>query len=129
MAANPLVIDFTELLTSLALGIADQQALLEEDYGRRLEEFGPILREARAKGHEELARSVAPCLISLREVEIELMFRFAASRERQFELELQPLNLGYARRYAHSGYVENRLQFSLQGVPGAQHTERTDSES
>lgn len=128
MAANPPVVDFTELLTTLALQVADEQARLEEEYRQRVEEFGPILREARARGYEELARSLAPGMISLQEVEIELMFRFATSLEQQFRFELQPLNLGYTRRYAYSGFVENRLQFSLHSVPGAQTTQ-PDSKS
>jgi len=129
MATNPPVVDFTELLTSLALQIADEQARLEEDHRQRLEEYWPILQEARAKGYEELARAVAPGLISLQEVEIELMFRLAASLEQQFKFELQPLNLGYTRRYAYSGFVENRLQFSLQSIPVAQNTTEPDSKS
>jgi hypothetical protein len=113
-AGGPL--DFSELLVSMARGVAEQQARLDEDYRARLGEFGRLLGEAGVAVDERLLMQVAPRRLSINEVEIETTFRFAASRERSVSLGVALLNLGFSRRYAHAGHVENGLRVSVRRV-------------
>jgi hypothetical protein len=112
LGGSPL--DFSELLVSLTRGMAGQQARLDEEYRRRLDDFLRMLGgEVRGSVEERLLLQVVPERLSLKEVEIETTFRFAVSSERRMSLGVELLNLGFSRRYAYSGHVENSLRVNI----------------
>lgn len=114
-------LDFAELLVSLTRGTVDQQARLDEEYGARREEFLRLLAAERGGVGEQLLLQLAPQRVAIREVEVQARFRFAAARERRASLAVELLDLGFSRRYARSGYVENSVSVSVRRLeaPGA----------
>ena len=106
-------LDFAELLVSLTRETAGQQARLDEEYAARREEFLRLLAGERGGVAEQLLLQLAPQRLAIEEVEIEARFRFAAARERRVSLSVELLNLGFSRRYAYSGYVENSVGVSI----------------
>jgi hypothetical protein len=105
--------DFLEALTK---EIPYQQARFDYDFLDRLSQFGPALEACRAAGLENLALAIAPRQSILDQVEIEVSYRTTQSSEQQVSLQVQPLNLGFSRRFAYSGFVQNRLQLSVRRI-------------
>jgi hypothetical protein len=117
MPLEPTIKDLGDLLEALTKEIPLQQQRLNHDFLDRLEEFAPVYEMCRALGFENLALAVAPKQSVLDQIEIETSFRIASSREKQISLNVQPLNLGFTRRFAYSGFVQHRLQVSVQKIP------------
>jgi hypothetical protein len=119
MPPTPVAISFDGLFFSLASEIGRQQARLDEDYRARLTAFLFLLRAAKELGAETLAREIAPASLALNNTEIETEFRFARSREEQSAVKIQPLDIGFMRRYAYSEFAQSRLLFKVERIPFA----------
>ena len=113
-ASIPTLSDFLEALTK---EIPYQQARFDYDFLDRLSQFAPAFEVCRAAGLENLALAIAPRQSILDQVEIEASYRTTETREQQVSLQVQPLNLGFSRRCAYSGFVQNRLQLSVRRIP------------
>lgn len=104
----------TDFLTALTFEIHIQQARLDFDFDERIKAFKDVLVEASKNGTLHLALSVAPMQMVIMNVEVSARFRFTTEREEETKLKVSPINLGFSRRYAFSGYVENSLQVKVQ---------------
>ena len=105
-----------DLFEALTKEIPFQQQLFNHDFLDRVKQFAPVYETLREMGFEDLALAVAPKHLILDQVEIETNFQMMESREQQMALRVQPLNLGFSRRFAYSGFVQNRIQLSVQKI-------------
>ena len=116
MPLQPTITTLGDLLEALTKEIPFQQQRFNNDFLDRAEQFAPVFKALKAIGFEDLALAVAPKLSILDRVEIETSFQMTKSREQQMALRVQPLNLGFSRRFAYSGFVQNRVQLSVQKI-------------
>ncbi|MFL6227959.1 MAG: hypothetical protein ACJ741_04170 [Pyrinomonadaceae bacterium] len=117
MPPTPRALPFTDTLLLLSHEIRDQQTRLDRDYEARLDAFLLLLKAAQDAGQESLVRGLAPSELVLGDAEIALKFRFAHSSSEQSSLNIQPLDLGFMRRYAYSKFAQNTLEFSVRRIP------------
>ena len=106
----------SDLLEALTLEVPYQQQLFNHQFIDLCEEFLPVIEAAKLLGLESLALSVFPRPCVLSSVEIDVRFHAATSSEGAMALQVKPLNLGFSRRFAHSGFVENRLHAVVQKI-------------
>ncbi len=126
MPPTSVPISVEELIFSLASGIGEQQARLDQDYRERLALFLIVLKAAQASGHEpRLAREIAPLALVLNGTEIEVKFRGVGSFAEGSAIKIQPLDVGFMRRYAYSGFAQNSLRWRVERIPGAPESIRT----
>lgn len=108
---------FTHLLEAMTRELPFQQLRLNHEFRDRLDEFVKLVHEAGANGNEELIKSIAPRALTLDQVECSAALRAEYSEEKQSELRVQLLNLGYRKRYAYSSFSEVRLQITARRIP------------
>ena len=116
--------ELTEFITGMAVNLAHEEVRLAQDYQERLKEFQPIFLLAKSLGYEDIARAVAPRQISAGKLEVEGHVSISESRETEFSLGLQFLNLGFTRKYKHSKFVAHDLHLSVESLPLRPGTER-----
>jgi hypothetical protein len=114
---RPLPVD--ELLCGLALRLRGEQRRLDEDHAERLAAFKAVIEAARAAGDEQLARGLAPPSVVVAVAEVETRLRLSVGGEGGFALKVQPLDLGFMRRYAHSAFAQSTLEVTVRRVPAA----------
>jgi hypothetical protein len=117
MPPAPTAVSLTTLLSELAQAMATQQSRLDQDYLARLAACLPLLRAAQAAGYEALAQMLAPTILLLHNTEIETQMRLAGSLETQTAVRVQPLDIGFMRRYAYAGFAQNTLQLRVERIP------------
>ena len=117
--------EITEFITGLAVNLSHQQMRLARDYQKRLSEFQPVLLLAKSLGYEDIARAVAPEQISAGSMDVEGQVSITETRETQFSLGLNFLNLGFTRKYKHSKFVTHSLRVRIETLPLPPGTERT----
>lgn len=116
MPLKPSINDFGDLLEALTKEIPYQQQRFNYDFLDSLEAFLPVAQAAQSMGLESLARATAPRPQVLTEVQVEASFRAATTTEQQTSIGVQVLNLGFTRRYAYSGFVQNRVQVLVRKI-------------
>jgi len=104
-------------LSGMAENVAHQQLRLNRDYEKKLEEFLPVLQQARGLGYEELARSIAPSQVHIDKVELEVKATVSITRGHEFSISIKALNSSYTRQYQYSEFVQNTLTFEVVSVP------------
>jgi hypothetical protein len=116
MADKPTVATLGDLLESLTKDIPYQQVRLNRDFNRRLRQFKKLYRLARGTGLETALRAIAPRPVTLDRVEVDASFFVESRVDQTVSLRVQPLNLGFTKRFAHSSHTENKLQILVQRV-------------
>jgi hypothetical protein len=122
-------ISFKDLFILLREGIRQQQIRLDEDYQERIAAFLLFLKEAQRHGYESLARELTPLALALNNTEIEIKFCFTRRLEEQFTLQVQPLDLGFKRRYAYAETVHSALHLKVERLTGHPQPHTTESSS
>ena len=117
MSSKPSIDSFGDLISALTKELPYQQMRFNYDYGDRLVAFKPLFEAATAMGLRELALALAPRASSLDEIDTGAGFRFASLREQQTSLRVQPLGLGFSRRYAYAESVQNRVRVLVRKLP------------
>ena len=123
MALKLSINSLSDLVEALTCEIPYQQQLLNCHFIDLYKEFLPVAAEAKRLDLEALAMAVFPRVYVLNGAEIDVRFQVSESSERATSLQVKPLNLGFSRRFAHSGMVEQRLQVTVQKLapePGKQ---------
>jgi hypothetical protein len=114
MPNKPSVSTLADLLESLTKEIPYQQVRLNYDFCDRLAAFDQLLERVKDTELEPFLLSVAPKTMTLDRVEVETSFRVDSHTEQVTSLRVQPLNLGFTRRFAYSGYVESRMEILVE---------------
>lgn len=114
--SKPSINNFGDLLSALTTEIPYQQQLFNYEFLDRYEAFLPVIEQAQLLGLEALAQAVFPKPNILTEARLDVGFRVMQSSEQQTQLRVQPLNLGFTRRYAYSGHVQNRVQVLVKKI-------------
>jgi hypothetical protein len=112
-----------DLVEAMTYEIPFQQQCFNYHFMDLYEQFLPVAAEAKRLGLEALAVSVFPRPCVLSNVEIDIRFQITESSEAATSLQVKPLHLGFNRRFAHSGTVEQRIQVTVQKLapePGKQ---------
>jgi len=123
MALKLSINSLSDLVEALTCEIPYQQQLLNYLFMDLYKEFLPVAAEAKRLDLEALAMSIFPRVYVLNRAEIDVRFQVAERSEGATSLQVKPLNLGFNRRFAHSGMVEQRLQVTVQKLapePGKQ---------
>ena len=116
MPDKPSVATLGDLLESLTKEIPYQQVRLNRDFCQRLRLFRKLYRQAQNTMLEAPLRSILPKPMTLDRVEIDTSFSVTTREEQSTSLRVQPLNLGFAKRFAYSSHTENRLQILVERV-------------
>lgn len=117
MPQNDQLIELTEFVKELALNLSHQEVRLARDYEKRLKEFQPVFLLAKSLGYEDIARAVAPRQISTGKMEVTGSVSITQTRETQFSLGVNFLNLGFTRKYKHAKSVTHGLSLQVETLP------------
>jgi hypothetical protein len=116
MTDNPSVSNFADLIESLTKEIPYQQARFNYDFCDRLEAFGQLYERVKGTDLEALMSSIVPQPVALDKVSLKTSFRIDSHNEQLTSLRVQPLNLGFNKRFAYSGYTESRLEIQVNRI-------------
>jgi hypothetical protein len=109
--------DMREVIQHLASELPRAQQRLDTAHLEAVEAFAPLLDTARRAGFEGLARSLAPQRQLAGEYSASLQFHAAQTSERQHEIRVGIINLGYASRHAAAQFATSRLTVTVRQVP------------
>ncbi|MEM7583728.1 MAG: hypothetical protein AAF560_10145 [Acidobacteriota bacterium] len=109
-------LELSELVTSIVEGLPAQQQRLDEDYLRRLSVAGAALQQLGELVPESIKRLMAPSRWVLSQTDVEVSVQLTRGREQALQLLTRPLNLAYARKYAHADFSESKLRITVGSV-------------
>ena len=107
----------TQSLVALVQSIPEAQTLCDTAYEDDMQNYRRVVQEIVDERSRSLALAMAPERVIIASTEVEASVVMRKSRQTQFELSVQLLNLGLRRRYAESAYSECRLRVSLCQTP------------
>ena len=102
-----------DLVSSLIEGLPAQQLRLYADYWARLAMIEEALGEDSSGDLDGMVEFLAGPAQEITGVEIEAGFRSSLAKEKSFTIAAELLNLGAARKYAHSQFSENRVTVTV----------------
>jgi hypothetical protein len=117
MAEPESAFELRQFLLGLAHNLIHQQAHLDAQYVAWLHAYLPVVRAARAVGHEQLARELAPTPLVIDRAELSAEVQVSRSEKQEFSLNVRLLNIGFMRRHQYAGFVRHTLELSVQRVP------------
>jgi hypothetical protein len=123
MALKLSINSLSDLVEALTCEIPYQQQLLNCHFIDLYTGVSAGSCRSKTVGPGSACIAVFPKVYVLNREEIDVRFQVSESSERATSLQVKPLNLGFSRRFAHSGMVEQRLQVTVQKLapePGKQ---------
>jgi hypothetical protein len=116
MAEPESAFELRQFLLGLAHNMMHQQARLDAEYVAWLHAYLSVVRAARAAGHEQLARELAPTPLVIERAELRADVQVSRSEKQEFSLNVRLLNIGFMRRHEHAGIVRHTLELTVQRV-------------
>ena len=116
MAEKPSIETLGDLLESLTKEIPYQQVRLNRDFCRRLRLFRKLYRRVQESVPEAALRAIAPQPVTIDLLEVDASFFIESRTEKTTSLQVQPLNVGFTKRFAYASHTENRIHVLVQRV-------------